>query len=211
VRIGRAVRVRLGRYEVPVSRFYRARFVDLDECARTLARVAAPRTILEIGCGDGQLAGPLLERFPEATYQGIDVAPEVGRLFRGDASRASFRTVDSRSFARSEKRTFELVLLVDVLHHVPAPGRWPLLEDVLELTAHGGHYALKDWVRSRTPAHLAAWASDRLLTGDCVQYFEEEELGGLVRRLAPADTEVLRARIPPRPNNLLLVYRRDDT
>ena len=47
---------------------------------------------------------------------------------------------------------------------------------VHELTSPGGHYVLKDWVRSRSIAHLAAWSSSRLITGDHVVYFDNGEL-----------------------------------
>lgn len=206
--LGRAVRTRLGRLEVPVSDFYRRRFVDLDSCARLLAGAVDASSILEIGCGDGQLAGPLLSRFPDARYTGIDVAPDVGRLFRGDRSRAQFRSVDSRAFVTEGKGPFDLVVLVDVLHHVPLELRAGVLEDARALTVQGGSYAVKDWVGSRSPWHYAAWASDRFLTGDRVRYFEEDELHGLVPSLHPDDELVLSSYVPPRANNRLLVYRR---
>ena len=206
--IGRAVRTRLGRFEVPVSDLYRSRFINLDACARLLAANTRAESILEVGCGDGQMAERLLARFAAATYVGIDVAPEVGRLYRGDPARATFMSIDSRSFLGATSDRYDLVLLVDVLHHVPKPARVDILEDVRELTAPGGHYVLKDWVRSRSAVHLAAWASDRLLTGDRVAYFDEDELRGLVPALFPSDRELLRAEVAPRRNNVLLVYER---
>ena len=206
--LGRAIRTRLGRFEVPVSTFHRGQFVDLDACAELLAGAVDAESILEIGCGDGQLAGPLLTAFPRASYMGIDVAPEVGRLFRGDAERARFASTDSRSFLAETDAPFDLVVVVDVLHHVPVEQRGALLDDVRSLTAEGGHYALKDWVGSRSPWHYLAWASDRFLTGDRVRYFEREELRSLAPSRHPADTEILCASVPPRANNVLLVYGR---
>lgn len=174
----------------------------------TLAATVEADSILEVGCGDGQMAERLLARFPRSTYQGIDVASDVGRLFRGDKARASFRSVDSRSLLEDGPQPFDLVLLVDVLHHIPIAARGAVLEDVHQLTARAGHYVLKDWLRSRSIAHLAAWASDRFLTGDRVAYFDDDELRGLVPRRFPDDAEVLATEIGPRRNNLLLVYRR---
>ena len=191
-----------------MSDFYRSRFVDLNACAQLLAETVGAESILEIGCGDGQMAEKLLAWFPAATYVGIDIAPEVGRLYRGDPAQASFTSIDSRSFLTATSDRFDLVLLVDVLHHVSKPARGDVLDDVRELTARGGHYALKDWVRSRSAAHLAAWASDRLLTGDRVAYFDDAELRRLVPARFPDDPELLRATIGPRRNNVLLVYRR---
>ena len=148
--VGRAIRTRLGRYEGPISDFYRARFIDLDACAKLLAETVDAKSILEIGCGDGQMATRLVERFPGARYEGIDVAPDVGRLFEGDRSRARFASIDSGTFLRTTDERFDLVVVVDVLHHVPTDSRDALLRDVRELTTVGGTYVLKDWERSRS-------------------------------------------------------------
>lgn len=206
--LGRAVRARLGRFEAPVSDFYRGRFIDLDACAATLGELVEAASILEVGCGDGQMASRLLATFPDARYAGIDVAPEVGHLFEGDRGRADFRSVDSRSFLDEAPEPFDLVVVVDVLHHVPAAQRGALLDDVRALTAPGGHYVLKDWVRSRSIAHLAAWSSDRLITGDRVRYFDNGELESLVPARFPGDRLLESVHVPPRRNNLMLVYER---
>jgi 2-polyprenyl-6-hydroxyphenyl methylase/3-demethylubiquinone-9 3-methyltransferase len=207
VSVGRAVRTRLGRFEAPVSNFYRARFIDLDACVDLLANSIEPTSILEIGCGDGQMARKLTERFPKARYVGIDVAPEVGRLYDGDR-RARFRSIDSRAFAAESDERFDLVLLVDVLHHIPPPMRDPVIEDLRSLTAPGGVYVIKDWVKSRSLAHAAVWSSDRLLTGDRVSYFQPGELETIMPTRAPQDPMVLATHVPPRRNNLLLAYER---
>jgi 2-polyprenyl-6-hydroxyphenyl methylase/3-demethylubiquinone-9 3-methyltransferase len=210
VSIGRAVRTRLGRFEAPVSDAYRSLFIDLDACADLLAGHVEAESILEIGCGDGQMARTLLDRFPTARYEGIDVAPEVGGLFDGDGSRARFRSIDSTSFRAETDERFDLVLLVDVLHHVPLPMRDTVIGDLRSLTAPGGSYAIKDWVRSRSLAHAGVWASDRFLTGDRVAYFDPGELESVIPPRFPADRLLLRARVPPRRNNLLLVYEREN-
>ena len=208
MRIGRTVRTSLGRFEAPVSAFYRKLFIDLDACVRVLAERVPAMSILEVGCGDGQLAGPLLDRFPDATYHGIDIAPEVGRLFEGDRARAHFGSVDSRTFLAGTDQRFDLVLLVDVLHHVPRLARADVLADVRALTRSGGCYVVKDWLRSHSLVHAGVWVSDRILTGDRVAYFAPDELQSLVPELFPEDSELFTTAVPPHHNNVLLAYRR---
>ena len=82
------------------------------------------------------------------------------------------------------------------------------MDDVRALTTPGGHFVLKDWVRSRSIAHLAAWSSDRLITGDRVAYFDNGELQALVPARSSSDRLVATVRVPPRRNNLMLVYER---
>jgi cyclopropane fatty-acyl-phospholipid synthase-like methyltransferase len=205
--IGSTVRRAFGPIEPQVSSLYRSLFIDLDACAAQIAAVAPAQSILEIGCGEGQLAEALLAQYPEADYVGIDPMDGVGRLFRGDRARARFETIDLGTFAQSHGDGFDLVLTVDVLHHVQPEDRPPLLSLVRQVTRPGGHYAVKDWVKSRHPLHAMAYLSDRVLTGDRVAYFASGELEQLTM-VDPADALVLRAAVKPRGNNLLLVYRR---
>jgi SAM-dependent methyltransferase len=205
---GSTVRRAFGPIEPQVSSLYRSIFIDLDACVAQIAAVAPARSILEIGCGEGQLADALLARYPEASYVGIDPMDGVGRLFRGDRVRARFETIDLETFAQSHRDGFDLVLTVDVLHHVPAGGRPRLLSLARQVTRPGGHYAVKDWVRSRHPVHGMAYLSDRILTGDRIAYFAPGELDQLTM-VDPLDPLVLRTTVRPRRNNVLLIRRRD--
>jgi 2-polyprenyl-3-methyl-5-hydroxy-6-metoxy-1,4-benzoquinol methylase len=204
VPLGPAVRTRLGRLEIPAADAYRSLFLNLDDCAAVLASAFPAKRILEVGCGDGSAAQRLLERYPDAEYTGIDVSAEPGRLFRGDAARARFAGIDSTSFRATEPEPFDLVVVVDVIHHVPQELRDAVLADVRALTAPGGHYAIKEWEPTRGPVHLACHLADRYITGDRISHVTP---AAMKARLA--DELVLEARIPPhRNNNYLLGYRR---
>ena len=60
-----------------------ARFADerARPVADLLARVplAAPRTIVDLGCCAGASTAPLLARWPQADVLGLDTSPEIGR------------------------------------------------------------------------------------------------------------------------------------
>lgn len=207
VKLGPAIRTRLGRWEVPAADAYRSFFINLDDCAQLVSSVFPGRRILEVGCGDGSFSQRILARYPDAEYVGIDVAAQPGRLFRGDLACVEFHSTTSSEFRSSEPDPFDLVLLVDVLHHVPRDEREGLLRDVQAMTASGGHYIIKEWEPSRTFGHWAAWTADRFITGDRIQHIS---LATLRRDLANwfGDPLVVEARIPPRRNNYLLGYRR---
>lgn len=207
VKLGPAIRTRLGRWEIPAADAYRSLFINLDDCATLVSSAVPARRILEVGCGDGSFGQRVLDRYPDASYVGIDVAPEPGRLFRGDRSRAEFHSVSSDEFLASSPGTFDLVVVVDVLHHVPDSLRDGLLRDVRALTSPGGHYVVKEWEPTRTPGHWAAWAADRFITGDRIQHLSVTDLKLRLAELL-GDPLVLEARVPPRRNNYLLGYRR---
>ena len=104
-----------------MSDFYRGRFVDLEACARILRRDGSRRRSSRSAAATARWR-TARRAFPGCDLRGIDVAPEVGRLLRGNCDRATFTSIDSRSFLDATADRYDLVLVVDVLHHVPKPG-----------------------------------------------------------------------------------------
>ena len=198
----------MGRWEIPAADAYRSVFINLEDCATLLSSMWPASRILEIGCGDGSFGDRLLAKYPQADYVGIDIASKPGGLFRGDSSRAVFHSLSSADFIATSPGVFDLVVLVDVVHHVPGPLRERLLRDLQALTAIGGHYVVKDWEPTRTIGHYAAYGADRYITGDRISHVPlpdmKEMLDGWL-----GDPLVIEARIPPRRNNYLLGYRRE--
>lgn len=95
---------------------------------RFLRRVAAlvaapgPRHVLEVGCGEGVVLAYLAPRVPGARFEGLELdeaalgrararCPDVA-LVRGDACALPFGD-----------RSFDLVVCLEVLEHLPDPGR----------------------------------------------------------------------------------------
>lgn len=206
--VGRAVRSRLGALEVPVANLYRSCFINLCDCAATVASIAPEaKSILEIGAGDGQFAQQLLQHYPDSEYLGIDVAPTVGRLFSGDRSSVSFRPVLTGDLLAEGSGPYDLVVVVDVLHHVPEGLRDDLFRDIRALTRVGGHYVIKEWEPTRTLGHAAAYLADRWISGERISFLSADDL---LRRSAcgTPDPLVAKVRIPPRRNNLMIMRRR---
>jgi 2-polyprenyl-6-hydroxyphenyl methylase/3-demethylubiquinone-9 3-methyltransferase len=209
VGIGTAIRHRLGRWEIPAAEAYRNAFINLDDLATTVRSLTTAKRILEIGCGDGSFGQRLCGVFPDAEYLGIDIAPNPGRLFRGDAQRAQFRTMSAGDLVAEGPAPFDLVAFVDVLHHVPEPARVPILADAAALTAPDGMIAIKEWERGRGLTHLACYAADRYVTGDKdVRFATREDLRSMFDAGLPGFALVGEARIPPRRNNVLCALRR---
>jgi 2-polyprenyl-3-methyl-5-hydroxy-6-metoxy-1,4-benzoquinol methylase len=161
-----------GPYEHGVAEMYRRIFVDLDNLAE-LMRIWVPRAqrILEVGCGEGAMTERLVKAYPSASVTAIDITPKVGRLFRGDASAVTFCQGTVESVARREPGSFDLVVLADVMHHVPLNDRGALLSAINRLLTPDGNLLFKDWVASASPIHWLCNISDRYLTGDEVCYF----------------------------------------
>jgi 2-polyprenyl-6-hydroxyphenyl methylase/3-demethylubiquinone-9 3-methyltransferase len=203
-----AVRRRLGPFEHAAVDFYRARFLDLDDVATLARSLVDARRILEIGCGDGTLATRIAAAFPDAVIVGVDIAGEPGRLYTGDADRATFRSVPAEQLLEEGTEPFDLVLLVDVLHHVPPVDRADLLGTAHQLLKPGGLLFVKDWERGANAAHAMAYAADHYLSRAFVAFPTAPEMRAVVTGLFPDDEIVVEARVPPRRNNFALVTRR---
>lgn len=164
--IGRTIRRALGPYERQASELYRRMFIDLEDMSALVRTWSKPTRIIEIGCGEGALAERLVRDFPTASYTGIDIIPHLGRMYSGPADRVTFRQITAEAMAQDHAAAFDLVVINDVLHHVPADLRPGILHASRCLLAPGGSLILKDWVRRLTPIHAAVYIADVVIGGD---------------------------------------------
>ena len=204
---GPRLRRALGPFERGVAEVYRRFFVDLGALAREIRAWTGAGAILEVGCGEGLLLSRLAAVYPQAEVVGIDPSPAVGRLFRGDRRRVSFERASTEELARRRPHAFDLVVLCDVLHHVPPPARRHLLASLRGLLAPGGGVAVKDWERRPGPIHLLVRLSDRYLTGDDVTYAAPDELATLLADVFGPDACERRLRIGPWRQNMAFFLR----
>lgn len=209
--LGTWVRHRLGPLEVPAADLYRSAFINIGQLAQQLASITPAARILEVGCGDGSLAQRLGEVYPDASYLGIDIAESAGRLYRGRPDFAEFRVQTVQELYAQRPQPFDLVLLVDVVHHVSLDLRQQVLHCSADLVRPGGVFAVKEFERNRGPYYRAAFAADRYLTGDKgVQFMTMPQLRSMfdVTRTWGFGEPVV-ARIRPARNNVLFAARRD--
>ena len=86
-------------------------------------------SVIDIGCGIGQYAA-----VTDGEYLGIDLNPryiEYAQHRRG-GPRRSFRQADARTIG-NENHRFDIVLMVDFLHHLPDDTCHELLEHAVRL------------------------------------------------------------------------------
>ena len=174
--LGAMVRRAFGPYERQVAEAWRSVFFRLEDWISAIAEWSPqPGRILELGCGEGYSTELLATKFPEADLLAIDIAPNIGRLYRGPRDRVTFEIAYAEDLVKRSPGAFDLIILTDVLHHVPKSMRKSLLTAARSLLAPGGVLAFKDWERRWSPIHALAYASDRWLTGDRIAYLTVEE------------------------------------
>lgn len=206
--IGSTVRRAFGKHERKVSELWRSIFVDLDAWTEAVSQWAPrPQRILELGCGEGCSTERLAARFPNAIIDAVDIAENVGRLYAGPRDKVSFRRIFAEELAAQSPGAYDLVILADVIHHVPGEMRQSLLEAVRTLLAPGGTFLFKDWARNAAPIYYVGYASDRWLTGDRIAYLTPQEARAMLEPVFGAGSIKDQTWIKPWRNNYAFLIR----
>jgi 2-polyprenyl-6-hydroxyphenyl methylase/3-demethylubiquinone-9 3-methyltransferase len=186
-------------------------FVNVGQLGEVLAAVSFGPRVLEVGVGDGMIATQITTRRPDATVLGIDLAANPGSLFKGDSTRAQFRTISTSDLLAEKPEPFNAIVIADVLHHVPPAIRPALLSDVSDLLAKGGVLLVKESVVVSSPGYWMGKFSDLYITGDRnVSYLREDDLEQLIVDNVPGLVSSGRSTIKPWKTNVVLVWRRSE-
>ncbi len=135
---------------------------------RILANLEADANILDLGCGNGELARELARRGHQGVYIGLDLS----RALLSEAQSASLSPLRSaflqidltqanwskalRSFCAAHFNLgdpkFEAILAFAVLHHIPsAPLRRQILNEVRQMVAPNGRFIHSEWQFHHSP------------------------------------------------------------
>jgi trans-aconitate 2-methyltransferase len=112
-----------------------------------LARVGArqPQTVVDLGCGPGNLTALLVERWPDAQVLGLDSSEEMVERARTTTPAVGFRVADLREWVAGEDRV-DVVVSNATLQWVPA--HLDLLPLLVERVTPGG------WLAFQVPGNV---------------------------------------------------------
>jgi SAM-dependent methyltransferase len=91
------------------------------QLARSLEALA-PSEVLEVGCGEGFVFRALREHGVSCPLTGIDLSEDAIAHARQLVPSATFAVEDALELARAG-RTYDVVLMLEVLEHIPEPER----------------------------------------------------------------------------------------
>jgi trans-aconitate 2-methyltransferase len=116
-----------------------------------VSRVAAtaPRTVVDLGCGPGNLTELLADRWPAADVVGLDSSPEMIEKARATGSRVTYDVADLRSWAPTEP--VDVLVSNATLQWVP--GHLDLLPRLVDAVAPGGWLAFQVPGNFDEPSH----------------------------------------------------------
>jgi len=121
--------------------------------AELLARVgaAAPRTVVDLGCGPGNLTTLLADRWPDAHVTGLDSSPQMVERARAVDPRIAFEVADLRDWPGVGGRDVDVLVSNATLQWVP--GHLDLLTALVGRVAPGGWFAFQVPGNFDEPSH----------------------------------------------------------
>lgn len=208
--LGHFVRRALGPAFPVFGNAYRRFFVNLNAVAASIPQVGPAPEILDIGGGDGEPLNRLLARMPDAHVTMLDLAPSIGEALRpGFAAQVTKLPGTSiRDYISLSPKPFELVIISDVIHHVPPEQRLGFFQDLRDLI---GDREVPVYVKDIEPGHWRATASyiaDVHISGDAnVALISEESLRALLDEVFPGCTVVSTPLMKrDKPNYAVIAY-----
>ena len=175
------------RYTQVVGRAYRALFADLKRAAAIVSQ-AIPQNarVLDVGGGDGEHLNCLLDLRSDIRVTTIDVAAQVGGWIREcHAARVERRPATTLVHHVREAQTLpDVVLICDVVHHIPQADRADFFATVAKLLERSPRTRVI--VKDVQPGYLRAtlgYLSDRFVSGDIgVSPISRDELIATMQR-----------------------------
>ena len=122
-------------------------FLDL------IARIDAdsPRTVVDLGCGPGNLTGLLAQRWPDAELIGLDSSPEMIAKARADVPGVRFEVGDLREWVSDDGGRVDVLVSNSTLQWVP--GHLELLPRLVDRVVPGGWLAFQVPGNFDEPSH----------------------------------------------------------
>jgi SAM-dependent methyltransferase len=171
---------------------------------RILSKLQGTERILDLGCGNGQLARALAERGHHGAYLGLDFSlpllKEAERRPEGFTVKFQLADLTAPDWD-SDLSTFNMIFAFAVLHHIPGMDlRRGILQKARGLLAPGGKFIHSEWQflnSDKLKARIQPWERIDLSAADVdpgdalldwrsggnglryVHHFSEQELLGL--------------------------------
>lgn len=116
-------------------------------------RVSTPRTVVDLGCGAGNLTALLAQRWPTASIAGVDSSPEMIARARADIAGVDFAVADLRDWlAAAERGSVDVLVSNATLQWLPE--HLDLLPALVGAVVPGGWLAFQVPGNHDEPSHV---------------------------------------------------------
>jgi ubiquinone/menaquinone biosynthesis C-methylase UbiE len=187
----------------PVVKEYSAAAKDYDEqwsfyvdgtTRATMSRleIAPTASVLDVGCGTGELLVRLAAKYPNARLSGLDPVPEMLAVGRTKLS----ENVDLRAGWANElpwpDGAFDVVVSCNMFHYISHPVA--AVQEMERVLRPGGRFVITDWCDDYLACRLCT-AYLRLVSKAHYKTYRQAECVALLREAGHADAKVERYKI----------------
>ncbi len=156
---------------------YQDKFMDYPAYTKTYARFASllteqHRTLLDVGCGPGNISRYLLAQHPHLKIHGVDLSPRMVELAAKNNPNHSFAVLDTRDIGQLEQ-TFDVIICGFCLPYLEPAEAKTCLETVYRLLNPNGLLYLSTMVGDPARSGYKENASG---DGVITTYYEAKEL-----------------------------------
>ncbi len=138
---------------------------------RYIPKDFVPKRIIDLGCGTGNLTQQILNHFPDAEINALDLSEEIL-----EESRKRFSGVKNISFIKADIRemdlepgSYDLVMSSIAIHHITDPNKIRLYRDVFQALRYNGLFIFADQTRGITDEiyhkNIACWKEEAFKLG----------------------------------------------
>ena len=149
-----------------------------------LRRIPANATVLDVGCGAGIMSALAAGPGRAKSVTGFDISEKSIAIARGvkiaDACAMTFHALPAGEFPQGE---FDVVLCIDVLHHVPPAVQWDFLREVCGRVKAGGVLIFKDISPRPWWKAFANRMHDLIMARQWVNYRHERDVAEQLRKM----------------------------
>ena len=163
--IGQLARKVLGGKFWRVARFYRSIFVNLERVADVVCEELDDNaSLLDVGGGDGELINLILDRRPNTHVTMLDLKTEIGGSIHTKYWR-NITLLPNTQLATIEGQ-YDLVLLSDVVHHLPLRLRELFFRQALMVLRNNARKLVIKDVEPIGMVSYLSYLSDFYISGD---------------------------------------------
>ncbi len=149
-----------------------------------LRRLPPGSSVLDVGCGVGIMSALAAGPGQARSVSGFDISQRAIEIARGvaipGAGSMTFHALPAGEYPSGQ---FDVVLCIDVLHHVPPAAQWDFLRRVLDRVTSGGLLLVKDISPQPWWKALANRLHDLIMARQWVHYRHERDVATKLREL----------------------------
>jgi len=105
-----------------------------------------PKSLLDLGCGNGRFFGFITKLYPSINYFGVDFSESLIKIAKNLFPNTTFKTMNLNNLENELNNKYDFITLFGVLHHVPSiNARRDLLKTISKKLSDDGLLVFTRW------------------------------------------------------------------